>query len=89
MRAGVRVSKRACCGAHLAGGLANTAVACTAMVLSAQPCLQTFPVLLTPPNDRCLGLQDIDKAKANGLQLNGDVELVSADVTKGAEYVAT
>jgi hypothetical protein len=30
-------------------------------------------------------MQDMHKAKANGLQLDGGVELVSADVKKGAE----
>lgn len=30
-------------------------------------------------------MQDVHKARANGLQLDEGVELVSADVTKGAE----
>ena len=34
----------------------------------------------------CLDMQDAEKAKANGLQIDGGVELVTADVTKGAEY---
>ena len=36
---------------------------------------------------RQVGKQDVDKAKANGVQIDDGVELVTADVTKGAEYV--
>ena len=32
--------------------------------------------------------QDVSKAKAGGVQLDGEVELVEADVTQSAEYVA-
>ena len=34
---------------------------------------------------RQVGKQDVDKAKGNGVQIDDGVELVTADVTNGAE----
>ncbi len=33
-------------------------------------------------------MQDVEKAKDKGVQIDGGVELVTADVTKGAEYAS-
>ena len=33
-------------------------------------------------------MQDVEKAKAKGLEVDGGVELVTADVTKGPEYAS-